>query len=113
MSIKYRENWVKDFAPKKINGDLGKVFWFAVILSLIFSTVFIGGLFIALHHFEKQTVELQEQSDELDQQILSRLQKLELRKREEQDERRRRKSEDGGEGDEGTGEMGEGNEWTY
>ena len=80
MPIKYRENWVEDFAPKKINSDLGKVFWFAIVLALVFSSLFTVGLFVIWGHFHRQTVQLEEQSEELNREILCSLQRLELKK---------------------------------
>ena len=80
MPIKYKENWVNDFAPKEINSNIGKVFWFTITLTMIFGLIFTTGLFVIWGHFTKQTIELEKQSEELDQEILCSLQRLELNK---------------------------------
>lgn len=73
MLIKYRDSWLDDVEPKKINANLGKVFWFTIILTAVFGSIFMAGLFVLWGHFERQTVELEEQSEELDREILCSL----------------------------------------
>lgn len=85
MPIKYKENWVDDFAPKEINSNIGKVFWFTALLSLFFGVIFTICLFGAWNYFDKQKQTLRTEEIELDREILCSLQRIELNKQMEQE----------------------------
>ena len=51
---KYRDSWLDDVEPKKINGNLGKVFWMTFWLSFFFGSIFTIGLFVVWNHFDTE-----------------------------------------------------------
>ena len=63
-----------DVEPKKINGNLGKVFWMALLLSLFFGSIFTIGLFVIWNHFGIENVETETiQEQDIDTAPLAKL----------------------------------------
>ena len=76
---KYRDSWLDDVEPKKINGNLGKVFWLTVWISFFFGSAFTIGLFVVWNHFDREEpIAESVQESEIDTAPLAKLTKQQM-----------------------------------